>query len=503
MSKQLKRLRWSGGLPVPTSGEVPYAKCREELKDFTEAQATRQVLDSSAWQEVMVPLLDEVDRQRLAKGKERPLYSSHLLESVLLYQRVCGLQSYRAARDRLASDKGPEARRLLGLDSLRRYRAKPGKRVVRLMEGIPSESSVSRHRHRFPESERAAAYEELFRRLVADHLVEWEEMREEARRLNLDGTSLLTHYTCAKIDKATGEVVNARKITCFDGGYMGHDAPTSKQGHGWNLVSATTSTGLPLAYRLTRIHDGEPTAGIDVLDDYKANVLPSLGAPAERRLTVLSADGAFNCQGIRYQARALGILENIHVTSHSKKPESLAKAEERDKEVILFDDPSYKNWHANGHREVFCECGKQATKRIAVNKGRVVSRVEGHCEKCGTVTITSGQWRYVSKPKPGHFVRCASSDSPEDRDWQLGNPLTFNSREGHEYGQRRFWHNEGFHGALVTRSGLAKGKRWFRRRDQARIDVAMVFCIQHVIAMEQRRRVRAGRSQGPPLRAVA
>ena len=81
--------------------------------------------------------------------------------------------------------------------------------------------------------------------------------------------------------------------------------------------------------------------------------------------------------------------------------------------------------------------------------------------------------------------------------------MTFNSLEAQEYGIRRFWHNEGFHGALVSRFGLVKEKRWFRRRDQARIDVAMVFSIQHAIAMEQRRRLRAAQAQGPPLAAAA
>ena len=347
---------------------MPYALCREELKDFTEAQATKMMIDSDAWQEVMVPILDELEDERKRKHGEEALYNSHLLESVLLYQRVCGLTTYRDARDRLASDKGAEARELLGLNTLRRYRNKPGKRVVRLMAGIPSESTISRHKNRFMEWRRAEAYEALFRRLVKEHL-EWPEMREEARTLNLDGTSLLTHYTCPKYDSVTGQIVNDEYVTCFDGGYVGRDANPSKQGHGWNLVSMTTSTGLPLTYRLPVLHASEPNTGVENLVDYEANVLPFLDAPSERGITVLSADGGFNQKLLRMRARELGMLENIHVVSHSNKPESKANAAKNDAKRIPFDDPlnpNYKNWYANGHREVFCKHGRRATKRVSI-----------------------------------------------------------------------------------------------------------------------------------------
>ena len=81
----------------------------------------------------------------------------------------------------------------------------------------------------------------------------------------------------------------------------------------------------------------------------------------------------------------------------------------------------------------------------------------------------------------------------------MGNPMTFHDPLAKEYGQRRFWHNEGFHGTLATRFGLIKDKRWFRRQVQVKTEFAIAGAAMHLIAMEQRRRT-AARLQGqvPP-----
>ena len=91
-------------------------------------------------------------------------------------------------------------------------------------------------------------------------------------------------------------------------------------------------------------------------------------------------------------------------------------------------------------------------------------------------------------------------ESPDQADWLFGNPLTFNASLGKQYGKNRFGHGEGFHGHLVTRFGLLKGKSWYRRREQAQLDFLMVFCSMHALAMEQRRRSKA---KTPPGLAVA
>jgi len=88
----------------------------------------------------------------------------------------------------------------------------------------------------------------------------------------------------------------------------------------------------------------------------------------------------------------------------------------------------------------------------------------------------------------------------EDRaDWKMGNPLTFNSKVSESYGTARFGHNEGFHGALVTRFGLLKEKTKRRTREHVQRDFFQVFFVMHALAMEQRRRAAASETASAPV----
>lgn len=116
--------------------------------------------------------------------------------------------------------------------------------MVRSLDGVPSEPTVWRHLQHFGLERHITAYERLFSRLLAEHL-EDPQMREEARVLNLDGSSMRSHYTSyERVNRITGEV---KPPNLEGGGYMGRriDNP-GKDGHGFNLVTATTATGLPL-----------------------------------------------------------------------------------------------------------------------------------------------------------------------------------------------------------------------------------------------------------------
>lgn len=110
-----------------------------------------------------------------------------------------------------------------------------------LIPRIPGEATMSRHRRRFDDAYRADVLEECVRHVIAEHLQD-EELRCEARTINMDGTPLLTHYTCPVIDKKSKRVVNEDRVTCWDGGYVPVDAGPDKSGHGWNLISITTTT---------------------------------------------------------------------------------------------------------------------------------------------------------------------------------------------------------------------------------------------------------------------
>jgi hypothetical protein len=125
--------------------------------------------------------------------------------------------------------------------------------------------------------------------------------------------------------------------------------------------------------------------------------------------------------------------------------------------------------------------------------------------------LTAGQWRLFNNKKA---VARALPDEQDKRDWRIGNPLTFHDPLSAQYGSARFGQNEGFHGALVTRFGLLRGKSWYRDSRAAERDVFQVFSIMHALAMEQRRRAAkqdavpaplpdAGSSGPPPQLALA
>ena len=476
-----RRMRRPDLLPTPGPAQVPYALSHPDLKGMTPAQVTRMFLDSEAWKQVMKPVLDELDRARTVPGKEKPLYTSEELESVLLYQRLSGRASFKRARNEIAGDRD-EARRLLGFDRPRNR----GRRVVKLRDGVPSEATVSRHRARIGELRRNELHEEVERRVMLEHL-QVPEFQEEVRELNLDGTAVKTHYTAPIIDPTNGQTVNDARVTAPEAGYVPYSAGPDKSGHGWSAVHIVTATGLPLARALGPMNASERELAAEAVEKYAEHVAPRL--PREG-LSVLSADGAFAQQELRKRLRELGIVENIHLVSHGDEPRSRANAAKNNAKRIPI--AGYPNWFTNGHRELKCACGAGHTyRRFGKDRhGRAVVRVEGSCKpRCGSITITSGDWRLAQNPT--RWVRIDPSNPNERPDYYMGNSLTFNDPLAAEHGRRRFGHNEGFHGTLATRFGLIKDKRWFRRQAQVRTEFAIVGTAMHLIAMEQRRRAAA------------
>jgi hypothetical protein len=469
------RLRWPKHLPKPRKGDVPYAQRRPELVGVLKAEHALLVQRSRAWQEVIVPVCEEIDKERSKRG-QKFLYSSERLELALLFGRAMGLRSYKETRAALSGDD-PRPRQLLGFDKPRNLPST--KRRMRLRDGVPSEATMSRHKKRFGEERHATALEELERGLLLEHL-EMPELQEESLVMYVDGTAMLTHYTCPAYDGADVGP-HGKKITCADGGYVGKKASPDKQGQGYGLVTIQSTTAVPLAWRIVPLHANEMMTARELIrDDFAKNVAPALHG----KIKVLVGDGAYHSPELRAELRRLGIVENIHLASHAEKSKDRAAKMTANR----FEIVGYDNWFANSHREVICKCGRGVSKVIEPNAdGEAIVRVEGKCPNCGPVSIKSGDWRFT---QDNRFVRCHPNEKDEDRDWALGNPLTFNDLNATEYGKDRFGHNEGLHGALVTRFQLTKGKRWFRRMTQARIETAMTFAIMHAVAIEQRRRAR-------------
>jgi hypothetical protein len=266
---------------------------------------------------------------------------------------------------------------------------------------------------------------------------------------------------------------------------MAPDKKTKKKGgHGFNLVAIPTATGLPLEFAVVPINASEKrVAGAILRERFARNVLPHLD---RTQLHVLTADSAFTSPLLRSLLRPLGILENIHMISHSKEEKSIARAKKEREENIPIEGK--EKWTANGLREIKCACGEgRVSSRVGVTRrGHAFARLEGNCKTCGAITITSGQWRLAQNPKKFRLVQ--PGDPAEVRDWTFGNPLTYDSPVAAAFGKKRFAHNEGFHGALESRFRLIKGKRWYRSRVEAETDTAVIFCVMHALAMEQRRR---------------
>lgn len=481
-----RRLRW-GALPEPPKGDVPWAKRRPELYGVQEAEHALLVRASRAWQDVMVPACTQLDAERPQRGR-RFIYESEELELALLFGRAGGLRSYKDIRAALAGDD-PRPRQLLGFDQPRNR--PETKRRMRLRDGVPSESTMSRHRTRFTEKRRQELWMEIERRLRAEHLTD-PDLQAESSVINVDGSTLLTHYTCPA--KAGGDIgpYNAR-VTCPDGGFVSsRKAPDDKRGHGWTLLMYSSASGVPLAWRLVPLNASEKDTALDLLrEEFAREVAPFLRG----RLNVVVGDGAFHKPQLRAEFRKYGIVENIHLVSHAGTSRGRAATFN----AARYEIEGFPNWFANGHREITCRCGRGVAKKVSVDEaGKAIVRVHGKCPKCGAITVTSGDWRYTTDNR---FVRCHPNDPADKRDWAFGNPLTFNDLAAAEYGKRRFGHNEGLHGTLSTRYGLIRNKRWFRRLAQAEIDTAMTFALIHAISMEQRRRARM--SGAPPGLAAA
>jgi len=491
-----RRLKW-GPFPEPMCGEVPYALSRPELAGLCVGKLVRLVMATPAWAEVMQPVLDAIDAERPRKGPA-PAYDSAELEACLLYQRLVGADTYGRARMLLAGDRGERDRQALGFDHPRK-RVGAGLRLVRSLDGVPSEASVWRHRRRFGLDRHVSAYRVLFERLVEEHFEEWpEQMSAEARIVNWDGSALRSHYTSfeRRRRESDGKGEEAKPPTLHGGGYMPRTKGNAgKDGHGFCMVSATTQTGLPLAARLTPINEPEAKTARQMLEDeWRRVVAPRLSGDEIR---VMSCDAAYSGGHMREAVGRAGFVPNCHPVSHADRPSSRRRAKKADTARLRVKLPRTEarahpeRWSVNRHWELSCDCGEGKVMRRAARRssGETVAWLEGACPNCGPVSMTAGQWRIFDRPQR---VAKALADERDKVVWAIGNPLTFNDPLSAQYGSARFGHNEGFHGALVTRFGLLKGKSWHRTRDAAERDLLQTFCAMHALAKEQRRRAAQG-----------
>lgn len=494
----VRRLRAGfGNLPVPPE-EVRslWAKARSEsekqtsMSDESAALWVLLMMESPEWHEHVEPELTAIDSKR----RSDILYTSRELESVFLFGAFRQALTIRDARQALAGDR-KEARELLGFDKARN----PKWRAARMdrLDGVPSEASLSRHLARFDEARRLAAYRAAGLGARDRHL-EYAEFIDELLLLFADGTKIETKHVAPIVDRKTGEIVNEKRVTAWDAGYVPKSgAPEDHAGAGWNKVAITTITRLPVVMpQVVKLQRGETTTLKEMIDDQLAKeIAPLIGD----RIGVLTTDGGFHSPLVSHACQQAGYLINNHASSHNKHNKRTTDSVEK-KNNTKYAIQKYPNWRANGHREVFCKCGRRATKKNKKQNGVLSVRVEGACPKCGTISIKAGD-RYFSKMF--RSVESTKTMAIGRRDYDLGNGLTYNDPLSEVYGKLRRGHGEGYNSMIAATFGYNRREKMpYRRKIQAEIAVAISFFAIHIKAMDQRDRdAAAATGAAPPLAA--
>jgi hypothetical protein len=283
-----------------------------------------------------------------------------------------------------------------------------------------------------------------------------------------------------------------------DGGYLALAAGEARFGHGYNVVDIVDSVGMPLAFGV----------GPNQMDERK-NLLPTLGRLGESlghfpsdpdKVRVFGADAGFTGFDVYDAVRDLGMLENIHPVSGSREARSIQHAARRRSKRfrIVHKDTGRETWLTDGHRNLFCECGKgEVQKKFHRTKnGRLIPRLEGQCDKCGPITITSGDWKLI-----GSKWKHRTKNPGGTIDLPMGNPLTFTNPISESYAGRRFAVQEGAHSILANRFGLIRGRRRVKYSEDVELRVAMTFCAIHGIAYTRALLAKAPPAQAPPLAA--
>ena len=505
--KKERKRRASRSTTLPPAAQdrtLDYAASREELRDIEPGEIVLAVERLEGFREVVRPALEAADAARLSprpgEKKRRGRYPSfHAIDywRLEMLRRVIASHSTQHTRDWLTTDKARRTRELLGFDKARTHH---GGKEKKWMDGVPSDGWMSDFRTKWmPEAELAGLMEELERRALAEKMATLPEMREECRTLHADGSKLETHATPPHLKKnKAGEVIGiANKwkkgrdgkrvpaITAPEAGFV----PNSKgknpdhSGAGWNIVMVMSSKGTVLAHRNVPLHASE-TGTLAQMTSEVGQVLDTLGEP---ELRVLTTDAAFHSHETRRALRGVGIVENTHLSSHSKHETAKREAKKRTMKRYAID--GYPNWFATGHRELVCRCGQGKMVRVAGldPDGRAVARLKGECKKCKSILITSGLWRLSGNEK---FVKCLPSERSSAAEFDFGNPLTFNDTLAREYGRQRFNGQEGAFGSQFTqRWKLLKSKRWFYRQTQVNLEVAAVVTITHALSLERWRRM--------------
>lgn len=475
------------------------------MKDLTPGEIVLLIEQLEGFATVVKPFLEEVDRLRtyprdgdLSRRKRGTAPRYHALDywRMEMLRRVKGFTSQQGTRDWLAGDKAARTRPQLGFDTPRtHYGGKPQK----WMRGIPSDGWMSSFRRNHLPTETLARLVEALEFQGLKEKLALPGMEEETLLIYLDGSVVETHATPPIISSVTGRCVNRERITAPQAGYIPKNGSNENHsGKGWNVLTISSIKGTVYAHEQVPIHWPENEA----MEFLVPRLRQVFALFPNKRLRVLSADSGFTGDLVSKALRQIGVLANIHATSHSKRERSRIHAEDNDKKRYSIE--GYPNWEANGHGEISCSCGHFKVSKVARldDNGRVVSGLKGECTgegtPCRSVRIAPGDWRLVNKEK---YVRCQPGDKPN---WAFGTPLTFNDSLASKYSTPRFNAQEGYFGSqMTTRFKIFKYKRWIYDQALLDLDIAAVVTIQHALSIERARRQNAPLAAPPPARLAA
>lgn len=498
-----KRNRFPSALPVPPTQqvEVPYALRYE--RSFDEGEAVAWLMSRVEWQETIGAACDAVEAERPRHGPP-PSYSTRELEATLFFQVMKGIRTWKSARAALAGDTGERARVALGLDIERKTRCP---RQLTRRVGVPSEATMCRHRKRFDYDHRLSAYRAYFdalRRLNAQD----PELRDGLRILGIDGTAQPTSLQCPTFNRKTGEIVNAARITCPEGGYRIKD---TEKVHGFAAFPLHCINGLPWAYAHGPVNESERTAAKRAIEDYRDNVLPFTGS---RRLGILTADSGFQDQTtLRPLLHSVGLVPNIHHLSHARYRTASKNAQD-EASTLQFNIEGKPGWYADGYRELHHRCPDGVERPVHTYRrikqgtgGRAITRLEAECKPCkASITVTAGEYKKVADDTrlPGDprgkymYSKVHPLDPDSVREWHFGNPLTYHDELAGRFGEMRYGHGEGFNGAAVKRFKLFKTKAYLKTAAQAELHCVMVFAAMHGLTQRRRELDAVGEFQRVP-----
>jgi hypothetical protein len=431
-----KRLRWSEGFPpAPERSWAPGSRTYLPKGELM----LHALLRSESWKGIYLAFLDELNTlwdpqgKRLWKTLEMELF---LLTGVEFGRWIMAGDKNRGLRDFFFGDgKAASAKRLVGFGEVR----SPRRKGIQKRLDVPSAATIHRYRELVPWSVRAEIARQLYEALrtigcaLAELLAADDAYHLDSYDVFITGVPERENPKTGQHDSnaAAGEPSVRRHRRVPGAGRVGHRRADKPGGPGFKITSITNILGLPLLLVVSPIHKHDKRIAVeDILPrlEQLLNVLPA-------RLRILTADSAYIGARLCLALMRLGFVPNIHVSSpghKDRRDDDAAVEAEGDTQAFSAEElpdekrltPEKRNrertplegtkWFANGHLELFCECGKGRTQaNVKLGKRGALIATECFCDSgddsCGNIVVTAGRWRIFSNPKRyGRITRTCS-----------------------------------------------------------------------------------------------